>query len=148
MTIQQWNQLWLLCIFPGHLYLQRLDWRIFLVTLKMIILETRHLVLAQRTEMGHNLHCYQCCSHYASTKETTQCSETERPRGFYHLLFVLNVSLYSVKLFPKQSTRFKVKDTFISSTVEEISTYIKKQGPKYTSKFTFSPYLAFSYSYN
>jgi len=70
-------------------------------------------------------------------KEMPQCTETERPRGFHHLPFVLNVSLYSVKLFPKQSTRFKIKDTFISSTVDEISTLLKKQAPKYISKFIF-----------
>lgn len=66
-----------------------------------------------------------------------RCSETERPTGIYHLLFVLDVSLYSVKLFPKQSTRFKVKDTFISSTVEEISTHLNKQALRYINQCTF-----------
>lgn len=71
-----------------------------------------------------------------------QWSKRERPRGFYHLLLILDVSLYSVKLLPKQSTRFKIKDTFISSTVEEISTCLEKQAPKYIRKFIL-PYLAF-----
>lgn len=76
-------------------------------------------------------------------KEMPQCLKTERPRGFYHLLLVLDVSLYSVELFPKQSTRFKIKDTFISSTVKEIGTCLEEQAPKYIRKFTFLPSLAF-----
>lgn len=113
----------------------------FLIILKIIILKSRGFNTDTENRTGLQS-ALPCASNSAVTStvvtvpaiETPQCSEREKPNSFYHLLFVLNVSLYSVKLFPKQSTWFKIKDTFISSAAEETRTCLKQQVPKHAGK--------------